>query len=187
MWIILLDFTRNKGFRWELTGGPAENCPRSWVPGKKNCPGSWAPGRNHFYFLSQVHCSCFLLPLMLEPPDLQQSWEFVLASPPPTGGLDETASFPTLPFAPVSRLLRYMPALCVAVLLQVPEGTKILTSVRKFSSNSNTSFKKIHSQKPDKIFTAFSSLSTWFKYLRGYFTFAHPVFPGWFKNRSSSD
>ena len=55
-------------------------------------------------------------------------------------------------------------------------------SCREFPINSNASFlKKIHSQKPDEIFIAFSSLSTWFKYFSGYFSFSHPVFPGLLK------
>lgn len=48
-----------------------------------------------------------------------------------SGSLAESASFPTLPFVPTSRLLiynPYIPALYVAG-LQVPGGMKILTSV----------------------------------------------------------
>lgn len=96
-------------------------------------------------------------------------------TPTSQGSLAESASFSTLLFAPVSRLLIYMPAPCAAG-LQVLEGTKILTSVHaeNLLLTPMLHLKKIHSQKPDKIFTAFSSLSTCF-------TFSHPVFPGLFK------
>lgn len=111
--ILFSDFTRNQDFRRRVGG---------------SCPGSCAPEKNRSYFLSQVYAH---FSSACDPRISQSSGVLRICpcfNPTSQGSLAESSSFSTLLFAPVSRLLIYMPALCAAG-LQVLEGTKILTSV----------------------------------------------------------
>lgn len=70
-------------------------------------------GRIYFISFLQVHCSLVLLSMILEARVFQLCPCFISSN---LGGVAESAGFLTLLFAPMSRLLIYILALCSACL-----------------------------------------------------------------------
>ena len=151
----------------------------------KNHPGLCIPREKWFCLLSPGSLDTFPLPVILEALGLpgrlfRVCLCFISCN---SGSAPESATFSTLLFAPVSRLLKYIykyiPAVWAAG-LRVPEGMKISTSVHaeNLLLTPMLHFKKIHSREPDKVFPAYQPDSN---ILEGYFTFTHPVFPGLLK------
>lgn len=167
-----LGFRQEKGFRWQLGGSPHWELSGLCIPLEEFLS---SPFSSSSPFLVPTILEALGLPgraLSLSLLRLHQSWEL--------GWVSKIFNLAICTRVRVVNI--HIPALCAAG-FQLPEGMKILTSAHaeNLLLTPMLHFLKIHSQKSDNIFTAFSSLATWFKYLRGYFTFSCSVFPGLFK------